>query len=264
MSSEATTVGPRPVEPRPVEPRPFAGRVVLVTGAASGIGLATAAALVDAGARVYAVARRAQLAGERLGARRLATGLLAVHPLDVTDPAAVETLVDLIGREGPLDALVCCAGTNIPERRMDQLTDSSWRNLLETNLTGVFSCVRAALPQLRRARGQVVVISSVSALWPDVSGPAYQASKAGVVGFVRAAALEEQGNGVRFTSVLPGVVATELMEKRPVPPTAEVRAQSLQPEDVAATVLFALSLPERACVAELTVLPTALQVLGRT
>ena len=97
-----------------------------------------------------------------------------------------------------------------------------------------------------------------------VCGPRSPSCAAGVVGFVRAAALEEQGNGVRFTSVLPGVVATELMEKRPVPPTAEVRAQSLQPEDVAATVLFALSLPERACVAELTVLPTALQVLGRT
>ncbi len=259
----AGAAGP-PEGPPPVEARPLSGRVVLVTGAASGIGLATAAALVDAGARVHAVARRAQLAEERLGARRLASGLLAVHPLDVTDPAAVEALVDVIGRAGPLDALVCCAGTNIPERRMGQLTDSSWREVLETNLTGVFSCVRAALSPLRQARGQVVVISSVSALWPDVSGPAYQASKAGVVGFVRAAAVEEQANGVRFTSVLPGMVATELMEKRPVPPTAEVRAQSLQPEDVAATVLFVLSLPERAYVAEISVLPTALQVLGRT
>jgi NADP-dependent 3-hydroxy acid dehydrogenase YdfG len=247
-----------------VGPRPFAGRAVLVTGAASGIGLATAAALVDAGARVYAVARRAQLAEERLGARRLATGLLAVHPLDVTDPAAVGTLVDLVGLEAPIDALVCCAGTNIPERRLDQLTDDSWRTLLETNLTGVFSCVLAALPQLRRTRGHVVVVSSVSALWPDASGPAYQASKAGVLGFVRAAAVDEQGHGVRFTSVLPGMVDSELMEKRPVPPTAEVRAQALQPEDVAATVLFALSMPERACVAELSVFPSALQVLGRT
>ncbi len=246
------------------ELRPFAGRAVLVTGAASGIGLATAAALVDAGARVYAVARRAQLAEQRLGDQRLGSGRLAVHALDVSDAAAVEGLVDRLGGEAPLDALVCCAGTNIAERRMGQLTDGGWREVLETNLTGVFSCVRAALPQLRRSRGHVVVVSSVSALWPDVSGPAYQASKAGVLGFVRAAALEEHDHGVRFTSILPGMVHTELMDKRPVPPTAEVRAQSLQPQDVAATIVFALSLPERACIAELTILPSALQALGRT
>ncbi len=251
-------------EPRPFEPRPFEGRAVLVTGAASGIGLAAAAGLVDAGARVHAVARRAGLAQERLGPQRMATGLLAVHPLDVTDPAAVEALVGRIGEEAPLDALVCCAGTNIPARRMGELTDASWRHLLETNLTGVFSCVRAALPQLRRSRGHVVVVSSVSALWPDVSGPAYQASKAGVLAFVRAAAVEEREHGIRFTSVLPGMVDTELIDKRPEPPAAEVRAQCLQPQDVAATIVFALSLPERACVAELTVLPSALQVIGRT
>lgn len=244
--------------------RPLAGRRVLVTGATSGIGLATAAALVDAGARVYAVARRGGLAEERLGADRMGTGLLTVRPLDVTDTAAVEALVDEIGQGAPLDALVCCAGTNIPDRRMGQLTDESWRSLLETNLTGVFSCVRAALPQLRRSHGQVVVVSSVSAVWPDVSGPAYQASKGGVLAFARAAAIEEHEHGVRFTSILPGMVGTELLDKRPAPPTAEVLAQCLQPEDVAATIVFALSLPERACLAELTVLPSVLQTLGRT
>ena len=240
------------------------GRVVLVTGAASGIGLATATALVDAGARVHATDFRAPLAEERLGAHRFAAGMLAVHQLDVTDPAAVEALVDRIGEEAPLDALVCCAGTNIPDRHMEQLTDAGWRLLLETNLTGVFSCFRAAMPQLRRTRGHAVVVSSVSALWPDASGPAYQASKAGVLALVRAVALEEHERGVRFTSILPAMVATEILDKRPESPPPEVREQCLQPEDVAATIIFALSLPERACVAELSVLPNALQVLGRT
>jgi NADP-dependent 3-hydroxy acid dehydrogenase YdfG len=147
---------------------------------------------------------------------------------------------------------------------MKELTDSGWRCLIETNLTGVFSCLRAAMPQLRQTRGQVVVVSSVSALWPDASGPAYQASKAGVNALVRAVAVEEQGQGIRFTSILPAMVATEILDKRPEPPPPEMREQCLQPEDVAATILFALSLPERACVAELSVLPNALQVLGRT
>jgi NAD(P)-dependent dehydrogenase (short-subunit alcohol dehydrogenase family) len=201
-----------------IGPECLKGRVILVTGAASGIGLATAAELVDAGARVHAADFRAPLAEERLGIDRLATGLLTVHQLDVTDPDAVEATVERIGEEVPLDALVCCAGTNVPDRRMEQLTDATWRLLLETNLTGVFSCLRAAMPQLRRSRGDVVVVSSVSALWPDVSGPAYQASKAGVLALVRAAAIEEHERGVRFTSILPAMVATELMDKRPEPP----------------------------------------------
>ena len=242
----------------------FKGRVVLVTGTASGIGLATAGALVDAGARVHAADFRASLAEKRLGAERLATGLLTVHQLDVTDPAAVETIVDRIGAESPLDTLVCCAGTNIPDRHMAELTDAGWRLLLETNLTGVFSCLRAAMPQLRQTRGHVVVVSSVSAVWPDASGPAYQASKAGVNALVRAVALEEHERGIRFTSILPAMVSTEILDKRPEPPSQQVREQCLQPEDVAATILFTLSLPARACVAELTVLPNALQALGKS
>ncbi len=247
-----------------VGPERLEGRVVLVTGTASGIGLATASALVDAGARVHAADFRAPLAKERLGADRFATGLLTVHQLDVTDPDAVEALVDQIGEDSPLDALVCCAGTNIPDRRLDQLTDANWRLLLETNLNGVFSCIRAAIPQLRATRGHVVVISSVSAQWPDVSGPAYQASKAGVLALVRAAAFEEHERGVRFTSILPALTATELLDKRANPPTPEVLAKSMRPEDIAATILFALSLPERACIAELTIVPSELQVLGKT
>jgi NAD(P)-dependent dehydrogenase (short-subunit alcohol dehydrogenase family) len=240
------------------------GRVVLLTGAASGMGLATAGALVDAGARVHAADLRAPLAEERLGADRCASGLLSVHQLDVSDAAAVEATVERAGMEAPLDALVCCAGTNISDRRLEQLTDQNWRLLLETNLTGVFSCIRAALPQLRRTRGHVVVVSSISALWPDVSGVAYQAAKAGVLALVRAAAVEEHEHGIRFTTVLPGIAATEQLSKRPVPLTPEVLAKCLQPEDIAETILFALSLPERACVAEVAVLATALQALGRT
>jgi NAD(P)-dependent dehydrogenase (short-subunit alcohol dehydrogenase family) len=242
----------------------LSGRVVLVTGTASGIGLATAVALLDAGARVYAADFRASLAEERLGADRLASGRLFVHQLDVTDSGAVEALLASIAGDSPLDALVCCAGTNIPDRRMEVLSEAGWERLLATNLNGVFSCLRAAMPQLRATQGQVVVVSSVSALWPDASGPAYQASKAGVLGLVRGAAVEEHEHGVRFTSILPGMVATELLDKRPEPPPPEVRDRCLQPQDVAATILFALSLPPRACVAELTVLPNELQALGRT
>lgn len=241
----------------------FEDRTVLVTGAASGIGRATAARLLELGAHVHAVSRRLDRMEEEL-ANWSSSGRLALHRVDVTDAEAVARLLDDVAKDASLDALVCAAGTNIPDRRLTQLTQGGWRSLIETNLTGVFSCVTAALPQLQRTRGHVVALASVSSQWPDASGPAYQASKAGVLGFLRACALEEHERGVRFTTVLPGMVATELLDKRPGPTPDDVRALCLHPEDVAATVVFALSLPPRACIAELTVLPTALQVLGAT
>ncbi len=163
-----------------------------------------------------------------------------------------------------MDVLVCAAGTNIKERSLEQLTAQGWETILTVNLSGAFHFVRAALPYLRRSRGLVILISSVSGAWPDMSGPAYGASKAGMTQFSRAAGFEEHGNGVRFTSVSPGLVDTPILENRPEPPGEEVLAHALQPGDVAATCLFLATLPERAYVPELTILPTALQALGKS
>ena len=245
-------------------PETFEGRVVLVTGTASGIGLATVAMLLDAGARVHAADFRAPLAKERLGAERLASGRVSVHQLDVTDPDAVEETIGRIGEEAPIDALVCCAGTNVPNRRMEQLTDANWRLLLETNLTGVFSCLSGshapAAAHPRACRSRLERLGSLARrLGPRLPGVQGRCPRFGT----RRRA-EEHDGGVRFTSILPAMVATELMDKRPEPPSPEVREKSLQPEDVAATIVFSLSLPARACVAELTVVPNELQVLGRT
>jgi len=117
---------------------------------------------------------------------------------------------------------------------------------------------------LRAVRGDIVLIGSVSGSWPDPSGAAYQASKAGLLAFARAAGFEEHGRGVRFTTVLPGIVDTPILDRRPEPPGPEIRAHMLQPEDVAAACLFAVTLPPRAHVPELTILPTALQAVGKT
>lgn len=238
--------------------RPLEGRVAIVTGASSGIGLAVARALADAGARVHGVARRAEAMAE--------AGIdgLVPHGLDVTDAPAVDRLAAEIGHEGTLDILVCAAGINVPERRLEQLTTGSWDRILAVNLSGAFAFVRAALPHLRRSRGSVVLIGSVSGLWPDASGAAYQASKAGLLALARATALEEHRNGVRCSVVQPGMVDTPLLDRRPTPPGRDVREQGLRPEDVASACLFLLTLPPRAYVPELTLLPVALQALGET
>jgi NADP-dependent 3-hydroxy acid dehydrogenase YdfG len=234
------------------------GRTALVTGASSGIGLATALALAEAGARVHAAARRADLIEQAAGGRDI-----TAHALDVTDRAAVDALVDQLTAGGPLHIVVAAAGTNVPRRRLPELTADAFEDLVAVNLTGAFTVVRACLRALRETRGDVVLIGSVSGSWPDRSGPAYQATKAGLLGFARGVAYDED-QGVRFTTIMPGVVDTAILDQRPEPPDAQQRALMLQPEDVAAACVFVVSLPPRATVPELTILPTALQALGRT
>jgi NAD(P)-dependent dehydrogenase (short-subunit alcohol dehydrogenase family) len=241
----------------------LSGKTAVVVGASSGIGLATANLFADAGATVHAAARRREAieegAGERIGA-----GMIKAHTLDVSDSGAVEKVIGEVGEAGGIDTLVIAAGMNVPERRLQQLSPESWDGILSVNLSGAFYCVKAALPYLREARGLVVLISSVSGSWPDMSGPAYQASKAGMTELAHAAGFEEHQNGVRFTSILPGIVDTPILDNRPEPPGREIRDLSLKPEDVAAACLFLATLPERAYVPEMTILPTAIQALGKS
>jgi len=135
---------------------PLEGRVAVVTGGGSGIGLATVRVLAEAGARVHAVSRHPDAA--------LTAGAVAVHAVDVTDVEAVERLFAEVAAERPIDILVCAAGTNIPDRRLEQLSEAGWREVVEANLNGVFSCLRAAMPQLRESRGHVIAVASVSSV----------------------------------------------------------------------------------------------------
>lgn len=222
---------------------------VLVVGASSGIGLATARAFAAQGDTVHAAARR-------LVDEPGVTG----HVVDVTDRESVAALASSVGA---LDALVVAAGANIPRRRLRELTDESWDHLIGANLTGTWNVVHAFLAPLLESHGTIVLIGSVSGSWPDRSGPAYHAAKAGVLALARGIGFEADG-ALRVTAILPGVVDTPILDNRPEPPSAEMRAQMLRAEDVAAACVFAVGLPPRAYVPELTILPTALQAIGKT
>jgi NADP-dependent 3-hydroxy acid dehydrogenase YdfG len=207
----------------------LSGKTAVVVGASSGIGLATANLFADEGAVVHAAARRREAIEEGAG-ERIGSGRVKAHELDVSDAGAVERAIGEIGAAGGIDVLVCAA----------------------------------SLPYLREVRGFVILVSSVSGAWPDMSGPAYQASKAGMTELAYAAGFEEHQNGVRFSSIMPGIVDTPILDSRPEPPNREIRDLSLKPVDVATACLFLATLPERAYVPELTILPTEIQALGKT
>ena len=242
-----------------MESAALAEKTALVIGASSGIGLATANIFADVGATVHAAARRRDTIREGVGGRNL-----EAHELDISDRDAVWRVVEGIGESDGIDILVVAAGMNFPERRLEQLTADGWDAMISVNLSGAFYAIRAALPYLRASQGLVILISSVSGRWPDASGPAYQASKAGMVELAHAAGFEEHVNGVRFTSILPGIVDTPILDNRPEPPPKEVRDAALRPEDVAQACIFLATLPPHAYVPELTMVPTAIQALGKT
>ncbi len=237
----------------------LAGKTALVIGASSGIGLATANLFADAGAEVHAAARRKEAIQEGTEDHNV-----TAHALDISDKDAVWRVVEEVGGTAGIDTLVVAAGMNFPERRLEQLTAEGWDAMVSVNLSGAFYAIRAALPFLRASRGLVVLISSVSGRWPDASGPAYQATKAGMIELGHAAGFEEHLNGVRFSSILPGIVDTPILDNRPEPPPKEVRDAALGPGDVAQACLFLATLAPHAYVPELTMVPTAVQALGKT
>jgi NADP-dependent 3-hydroxy acid dehydrogenase YdfG len=233
--------------------------IAVVTGASSGVGRATAITLAKAGWEVTLVARRADALKKTVDlAPADARPRMHPAPCDIADNAAVQAMAKtVLTRFGRIDALVNAAGTNIPDRSLEKMTQERYREVFDVNLTGALNTIQAFLPTMRKQQGGTVVnINSIAGQNASVlSGASYVMSKFALAGLTQSINAEEATNNIRAVSIFPGDINTEILEKRPTPPPAEARTRMLQPQDIADCVMLAINLPPRAVVEELRIVP---------
>ncbi len=220
-------------------------RGLFITGAGSGIGLATVKLASAMGARIAATVR----GDEQRNALRGYLDESNIHDLDVTDSAALEgAMAKSIERFDGLDGALACAGI-LAVSTSTETTDAVWRDVLEVNLNGSFHLARAAARHMReRGNGSIVLISSQIGLVGHPRAAAYAASKSGINGLVRAMAMELGPANVRINAVGPGPIATEMTAaSRAIPERRDFLLNGIpmgrfgEPEEIANLNLFLLS-----------------------
>jgi 3-hydroxy acid dehydrogenase/malonic semialdehyde reductase len=228
------------------------GKTAVVTGASSGIGRATARALLVEGVRVAAGARRV----ERLD--DLGEGSIGL-PLDVTDPESCAAFLTRAVKElEGLDILVNGAGLAVGRDPFDESTEDDERVVLETNVNGLIRMTRLALPHFADG-GHIVNIGSVAGRQAYPNGSLYVASKFAVRGFTYALREDLLGRPIRITTVDPGLVETDFSRVRFRGDEAQASAvyegvDAMQPDDIAECIVFALTRPPHVNVDELVVM----------
>jgi len=228
------------------------GRVAVVTGAASGMGLAIARHLAAAGDRVALLDFHGEAALRAAADLREQGATAMAVQADVTDRGAVDAALGKVRTElGPIQIMVTCAGLDAFERFTD-IPIESWERVLAVNLTGTFHCLQAAAPDMLKARwGRMVTISSSSAQSGAPRMAHYVASKAGVIGLTKALALDLAPHGITVNSIPPGMIDTPMLRRaeadgnvaslEKIAPRVIPVGRAGTPEEIAATCGFLCS-----------------------
>jgi len=232
------------------------GKIAWVTGAGSGIGEGAAVALAEEGATVI-------LTGRRVANLEAVAGRIGQHahvqPGDMTVADDVNRIAAWIGEKfGRLDIFVANAGANIPKRSWADMVPGGADTVISANLNSAFYGALAVLPMMRAQKDGVIIFTASMAgrFIGGLSGAAYTAAKHGVVAMSHSINMQECVNGIRSTALLPGEVATEILDKRPVPVSAEDRAKMAQSSDVGDLVRYIACLPAHVCINEVMITPT--------
>ena len=236
------------------------GRVAIVTGAGSGVGRAVAVALAEAGAAPALLGRSRQPLEETAALVAAAGGTALVVPADVTDEDGVEDAFDRVAAElGGLDTAILAAGIGL-FGPLETYPLRYWESTIATNLTGPFLCAKAAIPYLRqRGGGAIIAVSSGAGKQGYPQLAAYSASKFGLMGMMQSLAAEVAADGIKVCTVVPGSILTPFAGRSVAEKQAAMANDPgktyLEPEDVAAAILFLLRQPKHAWTQELNLWP---------
>lgn len=242
------------------ETQNLAGKVVIITGGGSGVGRATALALVQAGATPVLLGRSVPPLSAALDLIAEAGGTGLAVPADVADEAAVTDAYAKAARKlGGIDAVILAAGIG-RFGNVDCYSREDWDATLATNLTGPYVCAKAAIPHLQaRGGGNIIAISSGAGKQGYPNLAAYSASKFGLMGFMQGLAGEVGPDNIKVSTIVPGSIMTPFgdrpVEQKRAAAASDPGKKYLEPEDVAEAVLYLLRQPARAWTQELNLWP---------
>lgn len=234
-------------------------QVCIITGGGSGIGRDAALKMAQEGATVVIVGRTESKLESATAEIRTLGGTAACYTLDVSDFYAVQKMVDDVYQKfGRIDILVNNAGHSSYNRRLRNTTPEEVRSVVDSNLIGTFFCTQAVVPTMLKVKsGTIINISSLAAVTPGpFSGFAYGAAKAGVINFTEFLNNDLQNTGIRASVIIPGEVATPIVDKRPIPPDADARAMMVDVAETSEAILLIATLPPRSNIPELVIRPT--------
>lgn len=222
-------------------------RVAIITGGACGIGRETAFTFAKEGAKVVVADRDAAVGEETVAQLREKGAKTLFYALDVTDAESVKEMVTaVLQKYGRIDILINNAGITA-DGMLDKLTSEKWQKVLDVNLTGVFHCTQAVVPQMvKQGYGRIITASSVSGVYGNVGQTNYAATKAGVIGMTRTWAKELARHGIRVNAIAPGFIETGMVAKVPEKVLERLKKQIPvgrlgQPADIANAYLFLAS-----------------------
>ena len=227
-------------------------KVILITGGSKGIGFGVTEALLKQGHKV-AITSRTQEAADTAVEQLKSSGDILGIAADVKSlQSQQEAVQKVIDKWGKLDVLVANAGVG-HFAPIDELDESLWQDTIDTNLTGVFYSVKAAVEHIKSSQGYIFTISSLAGTNFFAGGAAYNASKFGLTGFTQAMMLDLRKYNVKVSTIMPGSVATHFNEHEP---DLEKDAWKIQPEDIGKLVVDMLNMHERTLPSKIEIRPT--------